>query len=229
MHTAKPYSLKQALLGPDIKAFIFDLDGVIIDSEPIHLQISNDMIEHLGLAVPWDEYEQFIGMTDIAYFTYLKNYANLDAPVPELIAEYKRRLDIFFNEAIVLPIISGIRELVETLRAEGILLAIASSSSHVNIRHVLRAARLTDYFPIQVSGEDVEHGKPAPDIYLEAARQLAVAPEHCAAIEDSEAGSLSAKRAGLYTIGFQNPGSGKQNLSSCHLVIHEIQDLLVEA
>ncbi len=226
MNEVKKISLRSELLRPGLEAFIFDLDGVIIDSEPLHLQITNDMLAEKGLCISWDNYEPFIGKTDVHFFNYVKDFAACKESVEDLIAQYKHRLDVYFNEAISLPIIPGIQTLIETLHQSGWKLAIASSSSHVNIRHVLRAARLTSYFPVQVSGEDVLHGKPAPDIYLEAAKRLGAAADATAAIEDSQAGSISAKTAGLYTIGFQNPGSGKQNLDSCDLIIDRIEKLL---
>lgn len=226
MNKSTKTSIRRELLRPGLDAFIFDLDGVIIDSEPLHLQITNDMLAQKDLSVAWDDYERFIGKTDDNFFRYVKEFAAYDESVEELIAEYKHRLEVFFNEALTLPIIPGIHALVETLHHSGWKLAIASSSSHVNIRHVLRAARLTEYFPIQVSGEDIKHGKPAPDIYLEAARQLGVRPAAAVAIEDSQAGSIAAKAAGLYTIGFQNPGSGQQNLNAADLVIDRITKLL---
>ncbi len=229
MKIVKNKTLRTELLRPGLEAFIFDLDGVIIDSEPLHLQITNDMLaEEKGLSIGWAEYEPFIGKTDIHFWGYVKEFAAYEESVESLISRYKHRLEVYFNEAIHLPIIPGIRTLVDTLYQGGWKLAIASSSSHVNIRHVLRAASLGDYFPVRVSGEDIRRGKPAPDIYLEAARRLNVSPSAAAAIEDSQAGSVSAKEAGLYTIGFQNPGSGRQNLEAADLVIDRINQLMAD-
>lgn len=220
------FRVRRELFRPQLHAFVFDLDGVIIDSEPIHMLMANNMLATYGSAIEWPDYERFIGKTDHDFYTYVKTLAPIEESIPELIADYKRDLEAFFNEAESLPIIPDIVNLVHTLHAEGWKLAVASSSSHVNIRHVLRAAGLSEYFPVQVSGEDVKHGKPAPDIYLRALSELGVEPRYAAAIEDSEAGCVSASDAGLFTLGFQHAGSGKQNLSRADLVIHAIGELL---
>lgn len=221
-----PYELRHELLRPGTKSFIFDLDGVIIDSEPLHLQMANDILERYGVTIPWPDYEPFIGGKDIDFYRYVRSLAPFTVSAEDLVTEYKRRLEVYFTEALSVPIIPDIVNLVECLYSEGWHLAVASSSSHVNIRHVLRAAGLIDYFPVQVSGEDVQHGKPAPDIYLEAVRQLGSTVEESVAIEDSEAGSISAHSAGLYTIGFQHPGSGRQDLRHADLIIDQIKKLL---
>lgn len=208
-----------------IEAFIFDLDGVILDSEPIHLAVSNLLLPDTIDPVSWENYERFIGKKDVHYFSYLKEYAQFSESVETLVSRYKVKLDHYFRGQEDLPIIPGIEDLIRQIAASGRKLAIASSSSHVNIKHVLDAAKLGQFFPIQVSGEDVENGKPAPDIYLEAARRLNVKTNQTVAVEDSEPGVQSALAAGLYTIGFTNPGSGKQDLSRAHAIIDRMPDL----
>lgn len=221
-----PYAIRRELLRPNLNTFIFDLDGVIINSEPLHLQMANDILEPHGIEIPWLDYEPFIGGKDIDFYRYVQQLAPLKLTAEELVADYKHRLDVYFNEAVSVPIIPDIVNLVKCLYSEGWRLAVASSSSHVNIRHVLRAAGLIDYFPVQVSGEDVRNGKPAPDIYLEAVAQLGATAAESVAIEDSCAGTISASTAGLYTIGFQHAGSGKQDLSQADLIIDRIGKLL---
>lgn len=218
--------LKKEVLRSGLKAFIFDLDGVIIDSEPVHLQMTNEMLKERSLEMDWPTYETFIGKTDRAFFTFVKEFAKYEESVEELVLRNKASLDRYFREAKEVPVIPGVQALIKQLHKENYLLAIASSSSHVNIKHALRVTGLTDYFPIQVSGEDVTHGKPAPDIYLEAAKQLGVDPALAAAIEDSKAGAQSSSSAGLFTIGFQNASSGKQDLSVSDLIIHDMAELL---
>ena len=123
--------------------------------------------------------------------------------------------------------IPGIVELLEELRRQRIAIGLASSSPRSFIEAVLAKFKIREYFACVVSGEEMPAGKPAPDIYLEAARQLHVPPEQCVVLEDSRNGVLAAKRAGMTCIGFANPASGGQDLSAADRIVHAISEIKV--
>ena len=121
--------------------------------------------------------------------------------------------------------IDGIRELLAELKALNIPAAIASSSPPVFIKAVLRKFDLLDHFECVVSGEEVERGKPAPDVYLKAAELLGVKPQDCMVLEDARHGVAAAKAAGMKCIGFVNPNSGNQDLSQADYVVHAVSEV----
>jgi len=123
--------------------------------------------------------------------------------------------------------IEGIRALLQDLRSHGIKIGLASSSPRVFIEKVLVKFGIRDFFTSVVSGEEVPEGKPAPDIYLEAAKSLGVMPEECVVLEDARSGVRAAKSAGMRCIGFANPGSGNQDLSAADRIVKSIGEIRV--
>ncbi len=211
-----------------IKLVIFDLDGVIIDSEPIHMQVTNSILENLGTPLTWAEYEVFIGGSDRKIWTSMKERFNLDMPIKTLIDNYHVELIKYFKQANKIPPVEGIPELLDVLDQEKIAYAIGSSSSHMNICMALEATGLSKRIMTRISGEDVTHGKPAPDIFLLAAKRMGFKPEECLVIEDSEAGVKAAVSAGMACVGLINASSGKQNLTKANYLVHSLKELVEE-
>jgi HAD superfamily hydrolase (TIGR01509 family) len=135
----------------------------------------------------------------------------------------EKRLVVFNKESMVS--VSGTIELIQYLYDNGLKLGLASSSPRYFIEMVLNNFDLLKYFTIIVSGEELERSKPHPDIYLKAAEQIGISPIDCVAIEDANAGVRSAKAAGMYTIGYQNPNSGAQDLSAADVVIQDMKEV----
>ncbi|AWP27334.1 HAD family phosphatase [Paenibacillus sp. Cedars] len=207
-----------------IQAFIFDMDGVIIDSEPMHFDVDIQVMNYYGSAITHEQLEQYVGMTNPEMWAAVKEQHNLTPSVSEII-EYQLSNKIEMLTSSEMEPIDGIRELLAELKARNIPAAIASSSPPVFIKAVLRKFDLLDHFECVVSGEEVERGKPAPDVYLKAAELLGVKPQDCMVLEDARHGVAAAKAAGMKCIGFVNPNSGNQDLSQADYVVHAVSEV----
>jgi HAD superfamily hydrolase (TIGR01509 family) len=184
-----------------IEAVVFDLDGVLLDSEQVWDEVREELVKERGGR--WHEQAQteMMGMSSVEWSRYMHDELDLPEPPEEISAEVVRRLDEVYRKQ--LPLIDGAREAVERLAARWPL-GLASSSNREVIDLVLDLSGLARYFRVTVSSEEVPRGKPTPDVYLEAARGLGVPPERCAAVEDSHNGIRSAKAAGMRVIAIPN-------------------------
>ncbi|HEX5800193.1 MAG TPA: HAD family phosphatase [Gaiellaceae bacterium] len=184
-----------------IEAVVFDLDGVLVDSEQVWDEVREALVRERGGR--WHERAQadMMGMSSVEWSRYLHEELGL-ADAPEALNDevVRRMLDRYRQE---LPLIDGAVTAVERLAAR-FPLALASSSNRPLIDAVLASAGLASAFRATVSSEEVPHGKPAPDVFLEAARRLGVAAERCAAIEDSGNGLRAAHAAGMRVIALPN-------------------------
>ena len=184
-----------------IEAVVFDLDGVLIDSEHVWDEVREQLARERGGR--WHKRAQadMMGMSSTEWSRYMHNVIGLSDSPEEINAEVVLRM--LEQYAVHLPLIEGAGEAVERL-AGSFRLALASSSNRPLIDAVLARAGLTDLFEATVSSEEVLRGKPAPDVFLEAARRLDVAPALCAAVEDSENGIRAAHAAGMRVIVIPN-------------------------
>src|ERR687886_193782 len=185
-----------------IEAVVFDLDGVIVDSEHVWDAAREALARERGGR--WHERAQrdMMGMSSLEWSRYMHDVIGLHESPEEISAEVIRRLEATYREE--LPLIDGAPEAVARL-AERWPLAIASSSNRPIIDLVLELSGLGRYFRATVSSEEVPRGKPAPDVYLEAAQRLGVEPTRCAAVEDSTNGLLAARAAGMRVVAVPNP------------------------
>lgn len=208
-----------------VKAVLFDMDGVIIDSEPIHYRLSKLYYSELGLDITDEEYYTFVGVGDVEIFTRLKTKYGLKEELGDLVETYQQRyLDHLRSQKEQKPI-RGVDGLIRELHRKNYLIALGSSATRQNIEAVLEAFQLQEYFSAVASACEVEQSKPAPDIYLLAAEKLAVNPSECVVIEDSCNGIKAAKLAGMKCIAYHNPNSGDQDLSQADCVITTFEDL----
>ncbi|QHW33796.1 HAD family hydrolase [Paenibacillus rhizovicinus] len=211
-----------------MKAVIFDMDGVIIDSEPIHFYVDKLVLSKIvGMEVTGEYLEKYVGMTNPEMWKAIIQEYRLQQTVDELIEHQLSSKLKILNETPIQPI-SGILELLQNLSDNHIPLGIASSSPRRFIEGVLTKFDIRKLFNTVVSGEEVENGKPAPDVYIEAARILGIPPEKCTVIEDSRNGVLASKRAGMRCIGYQNLNSGNQDLSSSDHIVGSITEITIE-
>lgn len=211
-----------------MKAVIFDMDGVIIDSEPIHFEVDIQTMKDFGCSISKEELNKYVGTTNEYMFTDIKNKYKLDKSVEEIInyrCELAKRKVI---ESDLAPI-EGIIDLLKNLKEKNIIAAIASSSPRDFIEVVVSKFELEDYFSCILSGEEVENGKPAPDIYVETAKKLGIVPEECIVIEDSKNGVMAAKEAGMKCIGFKNINSGEQDLSKADYIVNSIVEIKIQS
>jgi HAD superfamily hydrolase (TIGR01509 family) len=185
-----------------IEAVVFDLDGVIVDSEHVWDEVRQRLAEERGGRWHAQASRDMMGMSSLEWSRYMHDVIGLAEPPEEINAEVVRRLEAVYREK--LPLLDGAVEAVEALAARWPL-GLASSSNRELIDLVLRVSGLERWFAATVSSEEVPRGKPAPDVYLEAARRLGVPPGRCAAVEDSENGIRSAKAAGMRVVAIPNP------------------------
>lgn len=210
-----------------IKAVIFDMDGVIIDSEPIHKQVEESLFKKLNIKVSEEEHNSYVGKTSIEMWREIKLKYNLgkDILAEEIvIEEVDRYIEHLLAKDDIKPIM-GVRKLINELYIKDIKLALASSAVRRSIETVINLFELGEYFSISISGEDIEDGKPCPDIFLKVANELGVNPMECVVIEDSRNGVIAAKTAGMKCIGFKNRNSGNQDLSRADMVIDSLSQI----
>lgn len=208
-------------------AIIFDMDGVIVDSEPRHEKAFREVFEEMGLGESHGiDFPQYYGRSDRVLWV---DFIEKHQPAQSLqeLSEWKQRrfLKMMRDEQ---PIFENLPELVTRLSLV-YKLGLASGSYHPVIDVILSMKDLRRFFPVVVSAQDVEHGKPAPDIFLRAANLLKVNPEECCVIEDAAAGVEAAIAAGMTVIGITN-SLPKEKLARAHHVVstyREIDELLL--
>jgi HAD superfamily hydrolase (TIGR01509 family) len=184
-----------------IQALIFDLDGVLVDSEHVWDEVREELASERGGR--WHERAQadMMGMSSVEWSRYMRDVIGVRGTPEEIDAEVVARMRRRYEDQ--LPLIDGARDAVRRMSAD-FRLGLASSSNRPLIDAVLSAAGIADLFSATVSSEEVPRGKPAPDVYLEAARQLGVEARACAAIEDSGNGIAAAHAAGMRVIALPN-------------------------
>jgi HAD superfamily hydrolase (TIGR01509 family) len=211
---------------PGFDAVIFDMDGVLIDSEPLHFEVLNTILRRDGHGLSPADNEAFIGATSQATFRTLIQRWSLKRTVDDYIALYDEELlRVLAAPRSPQP---GVVRLIRHLRMQGRRIAVASSSRRLWIDATLRSLGLSDAFDAIVSGDDVTHGKPDPEIYLLAAEQMDTPPERCLAIEDSPNGVRSARRAGMAVIGVRTPYTAHLHLDGALKVVDSLADLKLD-
>ncbi|HEY2073002.1 MAG TPA: HAD family phosphatase, partial [Gaiellaceae bacterium] len=185
-----------------IDAVVFDMDGVLIQSEEIWDAVREQYVRERGGRYDEEIQRAMMGMSSTEWSRYLHEHAGVPDEPDAINAEVVRRMLAAYRDH--LPLIPGAVDAVRRL-ADRFPLGLASSSNRELIDTVLDVAGLAPFFSATVSSEEVAHGKPAPDVYLEAARRIGVEPKRCAAIEDSHGGIRSAKSAGMRVIAIPNP------------------------
>jgi HAD superfamily hydrolase (TIGR01509 family) len=209
-----------------IDAVVFDLDGVLIQSEEVWDAVRERYVRERGGRYDADVQRAMMGMSAPEWSKFLHEDAGIPNE-PEAINRdvVELMLETYRHE---LPLLPGAVEAVRRV-AEAFPLALASSSNRAIFEEVLELAGLTDCFRATVSSEEVERGKPAPDVYLEAARRLGAAPSSCAAVEDSHAGIRSAKSAGMRVIAIPNASypPDDEALALADAVVGSLDDLTI--
>lgn len=211
-----------------MKAFIFDMDGVLIDSEPLHIEVKLETFRHFGIPFPPEKLPSFAGRTSKDLFTEaLLAHPQAGLTWQELASfKHQRYIDRLIHDPSIQPI-TGVTELLRHLRSKKFRIGLASSSGRNIIEMVLRRFGIRSYFDTIVSGAELPHSKPYPDIYLKAAEGLGIPPCDCTVVEDATAGIAAAKAAGMTCIAFHNPHSGQQDLSQADRIVEHFSEILV--
>jgi HAD superfamily hydrolase (TIGR01509 family) len=208
-----------------IQTVIFDMDGVIVDTEPVHRYAYYKQFEELNIEVTEGMYTSFTGFSTRNTFQTLKEQFQLEHEVEDLIQRKRSIFNDAFDTKEDLELLEGVRTLIEDLHQNGIQLILASSASKVTIDRVFSRFGLHDFFTHVVSGEDFPKSKPHPAIFEHAA-SLSVAPkESCIVIEDSTNGVKAAKAAGIFCVGYISEHSKDQNLADADVIINHFKEL----
>jgi len=207
----------------EIAAVVFDMDGVLVDSEPLHFRAANRVLARHGQAVTEAEYVRFIGLGEQATWAAWRERYALEPPVEDLVAAHTtaRRAEI----AAGIEPIGEATALARQLASAAVPIAIASSSAPAVIDALLDALGVGALFPVRVSGEDadVARSKPAPDVYLAAARRLGIGPAACVAIEDSEPGVAAATAAGMLCVAVPTRWTAHQDFRAADVVLASLR------
>uniref|UniRef100_UPI004047AEA4 HAD family hydrolase n=1 Tax=Flavobacterium sp. TaxID=239 RepID=UPI004047AEA4 len=211
-----------------IQTVIFDMDGVIVDTEPVHYYAYHKHFKELNINVTDEMYTSFTGNSTRNIFQKLKEQFNLSENVEDLVLRKRHLFNDAFDSKEDLYLIEGVEDLIKDLYANGIQLIVAYSASHVTINRVFTRFNLHQYFTHIVSGEDFPKSKPHPAIFLHAA-SLSIAPkENCIVIEDSTNGIQAAVSAEIFCVGYNSLHSKNQDLSKANVVVQYFNELNFE-
>ncbi len=207
-----------------LKGVIFDMDGVIIDSEPSHAKAIENALSSLGISLPKEYPYRFIGSTTEYMLKMIIIDFNLSVSVKALNDLYNEALATLIKEEGYIPV-PYVIDLIRSLHREGYSLAIASSSTPEEIAAVTDALEISSCFEKLVSGATVQHPKPAPDVFLKTLSELNLEASECIIIEDSSNGVKAACAAGIPVIGYINPNSGNQDLSLASILVEGFDEI----
>ncbi len=207
-----------------ISAVIFDMDGVLFDSEPYHDQTTTSILESYGAKGAYEAIRPYVGRSPEDMWAAMKTKYDISASVEDLV-ELQWKKNIAGLKDSGLERSEGLSELLEFCHNKGIRVAVASSSRQDFMEAVFDHLDLWKYVEVFASGSEVENGKPMPDIFLLAATRLDIDPERCLVVEDSTAGVQAGRMAGMYTIGYDNPTSGGQNVNAADVVVKSLAEI----
>jgi HAD superfamily hydrolase (TIGR01509 family) len=208
---------RHATSRPPYRAVIFDMDGVLADSEPVYLEAINAVLESLGKEMSHELHEAIMGHGVEATWEVLIDQLSLPGELEDYIEPYDREL--IERLARLNTPLPGARELIQDLEHRRVPIAVASSSWPGWMKALLGGIGLSDAFPVQVSATMVQHPKPAPDLYLLAASRLGIEPEACLAIEDTGTGLKAARAAGMFAVQVRAASTAFPPLPEADLVI----------
>ena len=207
---------------------IFDMDGVIINSEPLHQECERELFHKRDIFLTQEEHDQFLGVSGFYMWKQLVEKFNLKESVERLVEIQDTCFIKKLEKLKYLPIIKGVESLIKDLSEKNVMLILASSSSQRLIDKILTLSTLKKYFKYIISGAEVKASKPAPDIFIKAAKMAGVATDKCIVIEDSENGVKAAKDAGMKVIGFLNGFNTKDSLFYADRIVNDFSKISID-
>ncbi|WP_116788017.1 HAD family hydrolase [Flavobacterium psychrotrophum] len=211
-----------------VHTVIFDMDGVIVDTEPLHHLAYHQHFRQLNIEIPKDVYATYTGLSTKNTYQRIKEAYGLEHEIPGLIQSKRDFFNDLFDTKEDLEMLPGVFNLIKDVHASGIQLVLASSASHVTIKRVFDRFGLHQYFTHTVSGEDFPQSKPHPAIFLKAAELSGSPVTECIVIEDSTNGITAANAAGIFCVGYRSANTAPQELGEASLVINHFDELTAE-
>ena len=208
-----------------VACVIFDMDGVIIDSEELHKRAYYETFNSIGVNVSDKLYKTLTGSSTLNAFQKLVAHFNLSHNPEDLVLNKRKRYINFFENDPNLHLVSGVERLIKFLYERDMKLVLASSSAMVNINRVFDRFDLNKYFTAKISGADLEASKPHPEIFEKAAILGETAKANCIVIEDSDNGVKAANDASIFVVGYRNPLAADQTLQNANMVIDRFSEL----
>jgi len=208
-----------------IKAVIFDMDGVLVNSEPLHKKAYFKMFKDFKLNVSESLYESFTGKSTYSICEQLCLKFNLNIPADELVNSKRKHFKYIFENDKSFKMIDGAYELIKDYYKNNLKLVLASSASMLTINKVFEKFDLDKLFVAKISGADLKESKPNPEIFLKAAKISGYNKRDCIVIEDSTNGIIAANSAGIFCVGYKSKNSINQNYSLADLVISNFNQI----
>ncbi len=204
-----------------IKAVIFDMDGVIVDSEPIMDIVLIQFFNEMNIEFDKNIAKDFRGGSSEAFWAELKNIYSLSDSVDYYVTErLKRTIEYYRKHGIKL--IENVINLIEEFTNQNLKIAIATSAAHERMQVTVDLLNLENYFDVIITSKFINNAKPDPEIFLYACNSLKLSPENCVVIEDSKNGIIAAKKAGMFCVGFDQYGD--QDLSKADIVVRDFKE-----
>ncbi|RRQ46644.1 HAD family hydrolase [Chryseobacterium sp. SC28] len=207
---------------------IFDMDGVIVDTEPLHTKAYYQHFAELNIDVDANLFSKFIGKSTRNVYQIIKEIFGIETDLEELIQRKRSIFYDFFDTDPALRLLDGVEALIYNLHSHNFQLMLASSAAKSTIDRVFKRFNLFPFFSHLLSGEDFPESKPNPAIFVEAQRLSGNDKSNCIIIEDSTNGILAARGAEIFCIGYQSVHSKNQHYELADLVIHHFDELDVE-
>ena len=211
-----------------LKAVIFDMDGVIVDSEQLHRKAYQRMFKDVNINVSDALYESYTGQATLPICQHLCQHFNLNEKPETLVALKRKHYKYLFDNDTSFKLIDGVLDLIKDYYNNGLALVLGSSASMPNIERIFERFDLNQYFKAKLSGADLEQSKPHPEIFIKAVQASGFETNECIVIEDSTNGIKAAKAAHIFCVGYDSMHSKNQDYSKADIVISDFKEIYYE-
>ena len=211
-----------------LKAVLFDMDGVIVDTEPLHYKAYQKMFAKVGIEVSLEMYEGFTGQSTYGICKQLCTHFNLELEPQELVQIKRNYFTKLFFDDDDLKLLDGVEKLINNYFDHGLTLVVASSASMFTINNVMKRFKLDRFFSNKLSGADLKASKPHPEIFINAAKAANALANECFVIEDSTNGIRAAHKAGIYCVAYKSEHSKNQDYTLADMLISDYKEITFE-
>lgn len=208
-----------------LKAVLFDMDGVIVDTEPLHRKAYFSMFAEVNISVTEAMYNRYTGQSTINICKQLVTHFELKTAPETLVSIKRKHFKQLFDTDTTLQLLDGVLDLIKNYHSNGLTLVLASSASMPNINRIFERFDLDQYFVAKLSGADLKESKPHPEIFIKAAEAASHPREHCMVIEDSSNGIKAAKDAGIFCVGYNSKHSEDQSYDQADVVVATFEEI----